>query len=286
MEQIDQGIFIENNYPGVTLGAIALPRGTILIDAPPCPQDARSWRAALRNLGSGMNHLLINLDDHHDRTLGVRTLETPVLAHLRTAEAILNRPTVFKQQPDESGAEWEDCIGLSGVRWAPPSITFDEQAQLHWNHEPVVVEHHPGPAPGAAWVILPERHLVFIGDAVLLNEPPFMANANLEQWIDALDLLLSAVYRNYLIISGRSGPVAVEGIREQRRMLRYIERRMNALAEREAPAEATEQMIKTILSKFEFPERRREQYVRRLRYGLYHYYVRNHRPAVISEEIH
>ena len=34
MQQIDRGIYIENTYPGVTIGAVLLPMGTILIDAP------------------------------------------------------------------------------------------------------------------------------------------------------------------------------------------------------------------------------------------------------------
>ncbi len=284
MEQIERGIYVENNYPGVTLGALALSRGTILVDSPPCPDDARSWRAALRNLGSGVNRLLIFLDSHHDRTLGARTLESPVMSHTSTAEAFRGRPAVFKAQPDESGSEWEVCIGLSGVRWMPPNITFHEQASLHWDDEPVVVEHHPGPTPGASWVILPQKNVVFVGDVVIPSQPPFLAEADLVQWIEGLDLLLSAAYRNYLIVSGRGGLVATENIREQRRQLKYVLKRMETLAGRDAHPEATESMIKTMLSKLSYPKDRHDLYVQRLRYGLFHYYVRHYRPNAVPEE--
>jgi hypothetical protein len=49
MQQIERGIYFENSYPGVTVGAILLPLGTILIDAPLRPEDARNWLNLLYN---------------------------------------------------------------------------------------------------------------------------------------------------------------------------------------------------------------------------------------------
>ncbi len=149
-------IYIEDSYTGVTLGALGLSHGTILIDAPPCPEDTRSWRAALRNLGSGVNRLLINLDDHFDRTLGARAMECPVMAHIETANSFHNQSAVFKGHAPESGADWQQCIGLSGIRWATPSLTYSNRAVLNWDKHPLILEHHPGPTPGATWIVLPE----------------------------------------------------------------------------------------------------------------------------------
>ena len=47
MQTIAKDVYIENGYPGVTLGVISLPHGLLQIDAPPSPEDARTWRAAL-----------------------------------------------------------------------------------------------------------------------------------------------------------------------------------------------------------------------------------------------
>ena len=43
MQQIEHGIYIETAYPGVTVGAILQPMGTILVDAPLRAEDARTW---------------------------------------------------------------------------------------------------------------------------------------------------------------------------------------------------------------------------------------------------
>lgn len=64
MQEITKNIFIEDQFPGVTLGVIVTKRGLIQIDAPPSPEDARTWRAALMNLGGGLERVLINMDAH------------------------------------------------------------------------------------------------------------------------------------------------------------------------------------------------------------------------------
>lgn len=120
MQEIAHGIYIENSYTGVTVGAINLSRGLLLVDAPPRPEDTRSWRAGLLNLGGGVERMLANLDAHPDRTLGVRALECTVVAHEKTAQVFRTRPTAFKSQDIETGAEWEQMAGLTSIRWSPP----------------------------------------------------------------------------------------------------------------------------------------------------------------------
>jgi glyoxylase-like metal-dependent hydrolase (beta-lactamase superfamily II) len=50
---------------------------------------------------------------------------------------------------------------------------------LHWDESPVILEHHPGPTIGAMWVILQQEKVVFVGDLVAKNQPPFLAHADL-----------------------------------------------------------------------------------------------------------
>jgi hypothetical protein len=96
MQQITRNIYFEDGYLGVTVGALVLPHGLILIDAPLRAEDSRSWRSALINQRGGSNKLLINLDAHPDRTLGTRALDCTIIAHQKTALVFRNRPTIFK----------------------------------------------------------------------------------------------------------------------------------------------------------------------------------------------
>ena len=279
MQAIARDVYLENQYLGVTLGVINLSHGLIQIDAPLAPEDGRAWRAALLNLGGSAERLLINLDAHPDRTLGIRAMDCTVIAHGEVAQVFRGRPTTFKAQGEETGADWETFGGLGNVRWAPPEITFSHHLVIHWGDAPVLAEYHPGPSTGASWVILPEVKVAFVGDAILCNQPPFLFSAELPAWIETLKLLLSPAYRGYLVVSGRSGLVAVEAIRVQIDYLNQILAKLEKLAAKKSPPEATENLIPTLLSGLKFPANRQQQYTQRLRHGLYHYYVNHYRPA-------
>jgi glyoxylase-like metal-dependent hydrolase (beta-lactamase superfamily II) len=277
MQSIANDIYIEDQFLGATLGVINLPHGQIQVDAPPSPEDCRTWRAALLNLGGGSDRLLVNLDSHPDRTLGARAMDCTIVAQEKTAHVFRTRPTTFKAQGEETGSDWESIPGLGNIRWVPPEITFSQQMTIHWGESPVILEHHPGPTSGATWVILPEPKVVFVGDAVLKNQPPFLAGADLPVWLDTLKLLLSPAYRNWLVVSGRGGVVAAEVIRTQRDYLDQVLNKFEKLANKKSTPEAVEDLVLPLLHSFKIPSSQLQKYTRRLRYGLQHYYSRHYR---------
>jgi cyclase len=279
MQEITNTIYIEDQFHGVTLGAIVTPRGLIQIDAPPSPEDARSWRATLMNLGGGMERVLVNLDAHPDRTLGARAMDCTVIAHEKTASIFRTRPNTFKAQGEETGADWESIPGLGSVRWSPPEISFLNQMTLHWGTSPVVLEHHAGPSSGSIWVHLPEEKIVFVGDAVLKNQPPFFAGANLKDWISALNLLLGPAFKGYTIISSRGGVVTTSVIKTQLDFIKHVNDKLDKITAKKSNAAAIEKLVNSLLPWFKAPAARQKQFAQRLRYGLLHY---NSRPSHVS----
>jgi cyclase len=282
MREIARQIYIEEEYPGVILGAISLPHGLIQIDAPPSPEDGRSWRASLLSLNSGVERILINLDAHPDRTLGVRAMDCTVIAHEKTVQAFRNRPNTFKAQGDETGADWESVAGIGSVRWSLPEISFTSRLVIEWSDLPVLLEHHPGPTPGASWVIIPDLKVVFVGDLVLKNQPPFLAFSDLPEWLESLDLLLGE-YKNYTVVSGRSGVVAASIVQAQRDLLLTIQKKLEGLAQKQAAPEAVDALVQPLLSGIKAPAERQKQFARRLGYGLRHYYIRHYQPSSTVE---
>lgn len=278
MEAITDNVYIEERFLGVTLGVISQPRGLIQIDAPPSPEDGRSWRAAMMGMGNGPERVLINLDAHPDRTLGVRAMDCTVIAHEKTAQAFRNRPNTFKAQGDETGANWESIPGLGSVRWAPPEISFLDQLTLHWSDTPILLESRPGPTPGAIWVVLPSEKVVFVGDAVLKNQPPFLAHADLPLWIEMLKVLLEPEYRGFTIVSGRGGVVTTQVVRHQIEVLKRIYDRVEKIGKKKTTANVTDKIADQLLKGFKAPAARQKQYAHRLRYGLHYYYVRHYQP--------
>ncbi len=283
MQQVKPGIYFEEAHLGVTLGALVYSHGTILIDAPLRPEDARSWRSALLNQRGGASRLLILLDSHPDRTLGARALESTILAHQKAAQVFHNRSLIFKGQIAESGADWERYNDAIGMRWAPPDVLFSQRMTLHWGGPEIILEHHPGPTPGAIWVCVPDEKVVFIGDMVITDQPPFLANADLEPWIEALNIL-SRSYKDYLIIGGRNGLLTIEEVRAQRDFLKKLATRLARLAKRDAPPEAVDRLVPSLIENFSFSSSQRERYAQRLATGLQYYYNRHFHPPNSQDE--
>ena len=274
MQEITKNIHIEDQFPGATLGVIVTPRGLIQIDAPPSPEDARSWRAALMNLGGGIERALINLDAHPDRTLGARAMDCIVIAHEKTANSFRARPSIFKAQGEETGSDWESIAGLGSVRWSPPEISFLDQMALHWGDSPVILEHRAGPTNGAIWVNLPVEKIVFVGDAVLKNQPPFLAGSNLAAWVSALEVLLGAEFKGYTVISGRGGVATMNVVKTQLDFLQHVQEKIGKVTTKQANPAAVEKLVASLTTWFKAPAFRQKQYAQRLRYGLLHYNMR------------
>lgn len=285
MQEITKNIFIEDQFLGVTLGVIVTLRGLIQIDAPPSPEDARSWRASLMNLGGGIDRLLINMDAHPDRTLGARAMDCTVVAHEKTAYIFRTRPSTFKAQGEETGADWESIPGLGSVRWAPPEISFVDQMTLHWGSSPVMLEHRPGPSNGSIWVHMPEEKVIFVGDMVMKNQPPFLAGSNLKAWLESLDLLLESDYKGYTFISSRGGVVNTSVIKAQYDFLKHVHDKLNKSTSKKPNPAAVEKLVTSLLTWFKAPSARQKQFAQRLRYGLMHYNARQyHAPSNTPED--
>ncbi len=278
MQQLDRGIFFEDSYLGSTLGGLVFPYGTIMIDAPLRMEDARSWRSVLLNQRGGSNRLLINLDAHPDRTLGAKNLDCTIIAQQKTAQVFRNRPTIFKGQSTPSGSAWESYNDAIGLRWAPPDLTFTQSIDLHWGGPDVLIEHHPGPMTGSSWAIIASEKVIFVGDTITTNQPPFIANADFNEWLESLDLL-STTYADFLIVAGRGGLASQKVVSDQIQMIKLAAKGIEKLVKRNAGPEATEELIPTLLELFSFERAWTDVYSQRLRYGLYQYYARHYRPS-------
>ncbi|NQS91587.1 MAG: MBL fold metallo-hydrolase [Chloroflexi bacterium] len=281
MHEIKPGIFYEDTYPGPTIGAILLPRGMIFIDAPLRPEDGHRWRTTLLNRSQGTIHkLVVCLDGHPDRTIGAKSLDCPILTHKDAAMSLQEPSPMVRGAISESGSLWERYPESSGMQWMIPDITFTEKMQFHWSEDPVILEHHPGPRPGSSWMIIPSEKVMFIGDAVVIKSPPFLGRAHLPTWIDTLDELLKARFKDYTIISGRGGEISLDHIKELKKTFRKIHRRIDKLASRRASAEDIRDQAEKFMDEFSFLKRDREFFLQRLQHGLSQYYLRNYFPHV------
>ena len=131
-------------------------------------------------------------------------------------------------------------------------------------------------------MIIPDLKVVFVGDLVVKNQPPFLAFSNLEEWLVSLDLLLGE-YKNYTVVSGRSGVVTSSVIQAQHDFLLTVQKKLDTLAQKQAALEALEGLVQPWLAGIKAPAERQKQFARRLAYGLRHYYARHYQPTSAAE---
>ena len=155
---------------------------------------------------------------------------------------------------------------------------------MHWNDLSILLESHPGPNPGAIWVVLPEEKIVFVGDAVLKNQPPFLNNADLPVWLETLALLQSKAYSDFTVISGRDGGVSTTVINNQVDFLKDAYKRLEKLSKKKQKPDITESIVQPLLSKFRVSAANQEQHTQRLSYGLRQYYSKHYHPGTNKEE--
>jgi glyoxylase-like metal-dependent hydrolase (beta-lactamase superfamily II) len=230
MQEISTNVYIETSYEGVTLGALKWPHGLILLDSPFKQDDIRSWRANLSKLGSSGNQMLINMDCHTDRLLGVKAMECIVVAHDDVSRILLSRPATFKTIPSEMGCEWEKFDNLGNIRWSIPEFTFSDQFTILWDGSPINLISRPGCASGAIWVQLAEEKILFVGDCVVAHQPPYLNVANIPVWIQNLKEILSPMFEDYTIIGGRNGIVRKSDVENQIQFLDTVYHKLPQLA--------------------------------------------------------
>lgn len=274
MKQIAPDVTIEQNSLGLYAGIVQTETSMVLIDSPLKPVDGGFWKTTVEQNECSEHCYMIVLDTNYDRLLSIKGCDCVLVSHADAISPIrLRTPKVSEdsQQPSENS---ESVV--SGNRMLPPEIIFDTELSLHLDSLQVNLEHHPGSNHAGIWVIIPEREIVFVGDTVVVDQPPFLAYANLKAWEKDLNLLLSDQFSDYQIASSRSGVVDRDQIKTMSKHIAMIRNIFETLMESKVPIEQWYDRIPQIISKFNHVDLfNSELFYNRLRWGITMYYDAN-----------
>ena len=275
MEEIANNIFIETGYKGVVLTALRLKKGFIIVDSPFKIEEQRDWRTHLNDLGSNADRLLVMMDTNIDRTMGVHAMESLVVGHVNTVKILQNRPTSGRGPDFDAGAECETYNYPSSIRWMSPDMTYSDSLSLYWDDEPVILSHHQGAHIAGTWLQYNAEKLIFVGDSVMVNQPPFLAQSDLEVWLKEMDTLLSDTFRGYKIISSRGGLVRRKSIDKWKNFLLRVKGVMDKVASRNGDVGDLIAEVPDLLKRLNFDKSYTDLYHNRLTWGLETYYQRH-----------
>jgi hypothetical protein len=276
MQEIAPNVFIEHNSLGLITGVIRGNSGSVLIDSPSRQDEMRSWRSGTARLITGEPRFLVHLDTNYDRLLSIKGTDYVIVTHINSLMPEKTKPSGSKTTDESTWVSEGHEALVSPFRLLPPEIVFNQSLSLFLDDTEIFLEHHPGSNFAGIWAELPGKKVVFVGDTVLPEQPPFLAYCDLERWRADLDILSDKKYRNYLIVSSRSGIVDQGGVQKMNEHICAIQALLEPLMTNGASLEEVLVVVPEIMQRYDTDANHLDMYFNRLRWGLTTYYELNH----------
>ena len=139
---------------------------------------------------------------------------------------------------------------------------------------------------GAPWQLIPDAEIEAMNEKGLWETFNFLVDHFAVPPLAGYDCLpdpADRILRDWIKQVVRSEKVRLfqeekKAVRAQQQNLKATLKGLERLAKRNAPPEATENLIPNLLSSFSIPKKLEEQYYQRFRHGLFQYYARRYRP--------
>jgi hypothetical protein len=275
MQEIARQIFIECYPDDVVVGFIKMEFGLVLIDAPYQKHNQLSWLRKIEQLGGNLEKYLVMLDTHIDRTFGICTLETNVIGHCKALDDLQSRTGAIRQQDLEQSSALTIEDLTQNPQWTIPNMVYSHDLNLYLNGEPVSIFHMPGAHPAGSWLRHDTEKVVFVGDSVVINQPPFLGLSDLNCWIKELNWLISGDFNNYKVVSGRNGLIEQRDIVKLINLLTNIKELVQGVIPEDSFNGKMEELLSTLSKMFNFDPKNKGLYQKRLSYGLEQYLHRH-----------
>jgi cyclase len=220
MREISPGIFLETDHRGANYAGITTDAGVVVIDTPMVPNQAKAFRAELSRVTGGLSFLyVINTDHHRGHILGNQYFQpTPVIGHEQAWKHMKGYGDNFKQRVvDSFKKEPEVQAQLTDIQIIVPKVTFSHRLDIVRGTRDLRIIRVGGHTAATSVIWLPNESILFVGDAVWVDQHPYMAQANSKEWLDGLTYIRK--FKADKIVPGR-GPIC--GREATERMSEYI----------------------------------------------------------------
>jgi cyclase len=230
IREIAPDIFIETDYHGANVGFVRTGEGVLLIDTPTLPDDARAWREEIRARTDEEIIYILNTDHHRGHIMGNQFFPTaPVIAHEYAWKEIKSYGdgfrtrllNLYRDRFPEAAAEWETDLDI-----IEPEVTFQGRITLFRGDKEVVLIPLGGHTPATTVVLFPDEGLLFAGDLVVTDRPPFLSQSNTKEWLRALTTLRKLGFD--VLIPGHGEPTSKEATEKMSEFLRLVRRQVRS----------------------------------------------------------
>jgi cyclase len=230
VQEIAPNIFVESGYHGANVAFIVTGQGVILIDTPMLPAEASHWQDQIQQRTDEPILYILNTDHHRAHVIGNQFFPTAtVIAHelawremksygdsFRTR--LLN---MYRDRIPEAVEVWSNDL-----RIIQPQVTFSGRTVLFKGDKEIHLIPVGGHTPATTVFYLPYEQLLFAGDVVVTNRPPFLSQGNTKEWLEALTYLRKLRYE--LLVPGHGELTGKEATDNMSAYLRLVRRKVRS----------------------------------------------------------
>ncbi len=212
------------------MGFIITGEGVILIDTPMLPDQAHVWLEEIRKRTDQEIKYIINTDHHRGHIIGNQYFPmATVIAHefawknmksygdsFRTR--LLN---LYRNRMPDAAEEWK-----RNLRIVEPEITFSGRTSLFKGDKEIQLLPLGGHTPATTVIFMPGDGLVFAGDLVVTDRPPFLSQGDTREWLQALTYLRKLRYD--VLIPGHGELTGKEATEKMSDFLRTVRRKVRS----------------------------------------------------------
>jgi cyclase len=230
IQEIASDVFVETEYHGANVGLVVTSEGAILIDTPMLPSDARLWKEEIRLRTSQEIRYIINTDHHRAHIVGNQYFpQATVIAHEFAWKNMQSYGDSFRtrllnlygDRIPEAAEEWRQHLEIT-----LPEITFTDRTILFSGDKEIQMIPVGGHTPATTVVYFPNERLLFAGDLVVTDRPPFLSQGNTKEWLQALTYLRKLQYD--ILIPGHGEVTGKEATERMSEFLRLVRRKVRS----------------------------------------------------------
>ena len=270
IREIAPNIFVETEYHGANVAFIVTGEGVILIDTPMLPTEARHWRSVIAATTDEEIIYIINTDHHRAHVIGNQHFPTAtVIAHEHAWKEMKSYGdsfrtrliNMYRDRIPEAVAEWKESLEI-----IKPEITFTSRTMLFKGDKEIHLIPLGGHTPATTVVYFPQEKLLFTGDLVVTNRPPFLSQGNTKQWLQALTYLRKLRYD--ILIPGHGELTGKEATENMSNYLRLVRRRVRSAYRAGLPKADTARSLSHLIRYWPIPPFEKPKADRRFKSGL------------------
>ncbi len=268
--EIAPDVFIETDFHGANVAFIVTNEGVILIDTPMLPDDARLWLSQIRERTEQPIIYIINTDHHRAHVIGNQYFPTAtVVAHEHAWKEMKSYGdsfrtrliNMYRDRLPGAVAEWKRHLQI-----IKPEITFTGRTVLFKGDKEIHLIPVGGHTPATTVVYFPVEKLLFTGDVVITDRPPFLSQGNTKQWLQALTYLRKLRYD--ILIPGHGEPTGKEATDNMSNYLRMVRRKVRSAYRAGLPKADTARSLSHLIRYWPIPASEKPKADRRFKSGL------------------